>query len=246
MARSVLGALLCTAILAGTAAPIAAQRPSERPAGGGEARRMYTVVVTGGQTLFDKASGLQDALHASVEARYNIHRNIAIGPYLMVSRPLTDETYFPLVRMAFGDTIYHLLVNQQVTMLEPGIAAIISVPVGPFELQGTGGLGIWLIAKDPQRSWRPGIPGDDPNRKQGPSVVLGGALAYSLGDSGGLRIGVRSVMLRDFDREFLSTSDPLLPSEHIPHPRPNVPAPKSTINNLRLEAGFHFSPGGGR
>ena len=207
---------------------------------------MYTVVVTGGRTLFDDASALKDALHASVEARYNIRRHIAIGPYLTISRPLTDETYFPLVRMAFSDTVYHLLVNQQVTMLEPGIEAAITVPVGPFEFQGTGGLGIWMIIRDPQRSWRPGIPGDDPNRKDGPSVVLGGALAYSFGDSGGLRVGVRSVMMRDFDREFLNTSDPLLPSEHIPHPRPNLPPAKSTIHNLRLEAGFHFSPGGGR
>lgn len=243
MARSGLGVLLGAAIL-GAAAPLAAQAPSERPAAAAEARRLYTVVVTGGQTRFDKASGLEDALHASLEARYNVTRNIAVGPYMMISRPLTDASYFPLVRMAFSDTVYHLLVNQQVTMIEPGVAASVTVPAGPFEFQATGGLGVWLIARDPQRSWRPGIPGDDPNRKVGPSILLGGALAYSFGAAGGVRIGIRSVTLRDFDRDFLSTSDPLLPSEHIPHPRANVPAAKSTINNLRLEAGFHFSPGG--
>jgi hypothetical protein len=105
-----------------------------------------------------------------------------------------------------------------------------------------GGPGVWVLGLDPQRSWRPGIPGETKSRDSGASIVLGAGLAYDFGETGGLRISARNVMLRGFDREFLSASDPLLPSELIPHPRQDIPEAKSTVNNLRLEAGFHFSP----
>jgi hypothetical protein len=246
MVRFFTSGLLAAALWLNGAAPLQAQRSGAEGPTAADGRRMYTVVVGAGETFFDNASALQNALHATLEARYNVRPNVGVGPYLTISRPLTDGEYFPMVRMAFSDTVYHLLVNQQVTMIEPGLAAFVRFPVGSFEVHGMGGAGLWVISLDPQRSWRPGIPGETKSRDHGAAIMLGAGVAYDFGATGGLRLSARNVMMRDFDREFLSNSDPFLPSELIPHPRQSIPAAQSSINNLRLEAGFHFSPRGGR
>jgi hypothetical protein len=207
--------------------------------------RQYNLLVVGGFTKFDESSGLLNDVYGGVEANYNLTTHLAIGGFMLASRPTTDRTMFPLVRMAFIDTVLHYLVSQQVTLLEFGLQGVARLPVGRFTLLGNAGTGLYLIDLDPQRADKPGIPGEQVKRMTGRSYLVGGGVSMALGRTGGVRLQVRDFIYTGYDREVLSLSEPLLAAENIPHPRSDVPEPRSTIHSLRYELSFSFNPRGG-
>jgi hypothetical protein len=219
-----------------------------------DVRAQYSVAVLGGTTQFDASSALRtdffSSLYGGMEVNYFLRGQLAIGAFLLASRPTSDATMFPLNRFEFNsDTAVYFLPSQQVMLLETGVQALLTVPAGPVRLLGGGGVGMYYIDLDQQRANRPVVPGKEVRDKRAPLLMFSGGIAVPLSGGGGLRFMVRDAIFTGYDREVLSLAEPLISSVQIPHPNPHPPAPKETIHNIRLEAGFTFRPGsagGGR
>lgn len=229
---SVLGAWL--ALEGALAAPAAAQDLAGR----------YSISVVGGRTNYDASSALKDDFFGGVEARYHVTERIGIGVHLLASRPTTDGSYFPMVRMEFSDTVFYYLVSQQVTQIDYGVSGSLRVPLGRWEVRGTAGVGRYLFNLDDQRVDSPTLPGELSDSFGDWSFQFGGSVGYALGGTGVVELRVRDFVYGDFDRERFNVSEPLLSAQGIPHPNPNPPPPESTIHNLRFEFGFRFTLGG--
>jgi hypothetical protein len=207
--------------------------------------RHYTIGLMGGFTAYDESSALRNAFYGGVEGAYWVLPQFAVGLHILGSRPTSDGSMFPMVRVPYADTAYHYLVSQQITKVEAGLQGMLRLPVGPFLLEGIGGIGRYMIDLDPQRSERPVVIEERVTGLRGTSFMVGAGAAVQVGRSGGLRLQVRDFIYTDYDRNVLDMSEPLLSAEAIPHPREHFPEPKSTIHNLRYEVGFFFRPRGG-
>jgi hypothetical protein len=69
-------------------------------------------------------------------------------------------------------------------------------------------------------------------------------VGYRFGQTGAIEFRLRDFIYTDFDRENFNVSEPLLAATDIPHPREDIPEPKSTIHNINIELGFSFTLGG--
>ena len=237
---STLGLLAALMAAPGGVTPAVAQDAGPRSPVG-----RYSGTVSGGWTQYDGAAGIQDAPFAGFQVMYNLNRMVSFGPYLSAARPTTDETYFPFVRLEFGDTVFSYLLNQQLTTFDMGLAASVGLPVGPVVIEGLGGIGAYTVRLDPQRANRPVVIGTEVSGFSGMQYTLGGGLKLPVA-GGALRVQARDVVYTDFERDLLSLADPLLSGTAIPHPNPDVPDAETTIHNLRYEIGFNFHLGGGR
>lgn len=207
-------------------------------------QQRYTIMVVGGQTQYDESSALKHTQYGGVEGVYQMTRHVGLGGYLLASRPTTDATFFPLVRLAFSDTVLHFLPSQQVLHLDFGLTAVAMVPLmRGVQFQANGGVGRYVFRLDPERADRPVVPGQEVRGFEGLQYTAAAGLNISLGPSGGMRLQVRDFIFTGFDRELLSLAEPWLGPETIPHPRPDPPAAKSTVHNLRFEIALSFVPG---
>lgn len=237
MRGSILGLVLVA--LAFNAAPIQAQEVSPKN---------YSMIVVGGQTMYDEATALKDAVFGGVEATYHMSQYFGLGGYLMVSRPTTDATFFPLVRLQFSDTAYYFLPSQQVTQIGLGLTAVASLPLtSRVKLLGTAGVGQYFVRLDLERALsRPALPHHENKGWNAREYMVGGGLNITLANHGGVRFMVRDMILMDYERELLGLHERLLSSEGVPHPDPFKPETRSTVHNLRFEVGMSFIPGQSR
>lgn len=204
----------------------------------------YTVTLIGGRTLYAESSALEDAWSGGFEAQYNVSGWAGFGIYFIAARPTTDGSFFPLVRMEFSDTVLNFLVSQQVTQFDYGVSAALRASLGMLQLRGLGGVGRYVFNLDDQRIDSPTVPGALKDSFAGLALSFGGIVGLGLGETGAVEVRVRDFVYTDFDREDFNLSEPLLAAPDVPHPRPNPPAPESTIHNIHIEVGFSFTLGG--
>lgn len=204
----------------------------------------YQVSAMGAWTQWDESSGLEDAVAGGIDARYFLTGNLGAGFYFQASRPNTDGTFFPLVRLDFGDTVLVYTVAQQVGSFDLGVQAFYRVVIGSrLAVVGFGGGGIYAFSVDPQQADFPRRPGTFDRFFYEPEYTFGGSLDIALGQNAGFRVEVRDLVYADFDRDRFNLSDPLFREENLPHPRLELPEKKDTIHNLRYTVGFTFVPG---
>lgn len=237
MRGSILGIVLVALALQGV--PAHAQEVGDVPL------QRYTMLVVGGQTVFDETAALKDAPYLGIEGIYNISRFFGLGGYLMISQPVTNAEFFPLLRLAFSDTAYYFLPSQQVTQLGFGINATGRLPLGQrLALIGSAGVGQYVFRLDLQRARaRPELPHHETNGWSAREYMVGGGIHIALPRGGGLRLMVRDLIYTDFERDILGLNHEMLASEGVPHPDPFKPEAKSTTHNLRFEVGMSFVPG---
>lgn len=229
--------LLVGALLSSLAPPAVAQ---QEDIGG-----RYTITIVGARTFYDEASALKDTWSGGVEVEYNIKNWFGIGGYLRGARPTSDETFFPLVRLEFQDTVLFELVSQQVTEINYGAMLSVSAAVSNFLFKGIGGVGGYVINLDDQRIDTPDMIANQ--RKDSFSDLawsIGGSVGYRFGRTGAVELRLRDFIYTGFDRDKLSVSEPLLSAPDVPHPREDIPEAKSTIHNINVELGFSFTLGG--
>lgn len=179
----------------------------------------YQVSVTGAWTQWDESSALEDAVAGGIDARYFLTGNLGAGFYFQASRPNTDGTFFPLVRLDFGDTVLVYTVAQQVGSFDLGVQAFYRIPVGSrLAAMAFGGAGIYAFSLDPQQSDFPTVPGTMDRFFYEPEYTFGGSLDITLGQTAGFRLELRDLVYTDFDRDRFSLSDPLFREENLPHP----------------------------
>jgi len=236
MKRSGIG-LVVGALLMSVAPPAAAQ---QEDVGG-----RYTFTVVGARTYYDNSSALKDTWGGGLEAEYNLQNWIAIGAYLRGARPTTDETFFPLVRLEFQDTVLFELVSQQVTEINYGAMVSVRASLSNFFFKGIGGVGAYVFNLDDQRIDSPTfLVNEREDSFSNLAWNLGGSAGYRFGRTGAIEVRVRDFIYTDFDRDRFSVSEPLLSAPNVPEPSEGKPEPKSTIHNIILELGFSFTLGG--
>jgi hypothetical protein len=117
--------------------------------------------------------------------------------------------------------------------------------VSNFTFQAIGGVGGYTIYLDDERTFSPNIiAGQRKDKFSGLAYNIGGAVGYRFGRTGAVEVRLRDFIYTDWDREQLNVSEPLLAATDIPHPRTDLPEPKSTIHNINIELGFSFTLGG--
>lgn len=204
----------------------------------------YQVTATGGYTVWDRSSALKNSVAGGLDARYYFTERFGGGLYFHASRSNTDGTFFPLVRLDFGDTVLVYVVSQQVGAFDAGIQGFLRFPLGSrLALVGVGGIGIYSFSVDPQQSDFPRVPGTVERMFSGREYTVGAGAEWGLTGNTGLRLEVRDFIYTNYDRDRFNLSDPLLREENLPHPRLELPAKKSTIHSLRYAIGFTFVPG---
>lgn len=235
MRRLKIPALVAVAVVAGAATAQA------------QVAGQYQVTVKAGPASFDESSAIKDTWGGGLDARYFVTDNVGLGFYFSTSRPDTDGTFFPTVRLEFADTALIHQVSMEIGTYEFGVAGTFRLPVHDrFALYGTGGVGQWVITQDAQaaRTAHSNTRSQDYN-DNGLGFMLGGGIDFSFTDNAGFRVGVEDMVYTDYDRDFLNISDPLFEDETLPDPSDTgVPEESDTIHNLRFTVGLNFVPGG--
>lgn len=200
-------------------------------------RYQFTVMI--GMQDYDGSSALESSLVGAIDASYYVAPNLAVGFFGQVSRPKTDEQFFPLVRLNFGDETELHQPAQIVTNYVFGLQARLSKSFSRLTPHAVGGIAYYAfnLAAEQNRS--------DESR-DGLSFSLGAGATYGLSSSAGLSFEIRDVVLLDYDRDWFDLSDPLFSEPRFPQPGGEPPPKESTIHNLRLTVGFSYIPGGSR
>ncbi len=206
----------------------------------------YTVSVVGGRIYYDNASALQNTWSGGLEMEYNVKEWAGLGLYLFGARPTTDGSFFPLVRLQFQDTVLFQLVSQQVTQIDFGLSAKFRYSLGQIQLRAMGGVGRYVFYLDDDRIDSPGVPGALEDSFAEWEFVVGAGVGYHFGRTGAVEFQVGDFIYTGYDRERFNASAPLLAAPNVPHPRADIPAPKSTLHNIRLQLAFSFILGGGQ
>jgi hypothetical protein len=184
-------------------------------------------------------------------------RNLSVGANAVFSRPTSRGDYFPWNRQPYfsdqqrrNDTTLVFEVSQRVTVATFGLDAgfqfggLRDEAARAFSIRSVlldvgGGLGLYRVWLDPEQTRGNESFG-------GLQLSLGGGVGLPVGRTSVVGLRVDDVILTDFDRDRLSLSDPLLREDLFRNPRPNPPAAKSTIHNLRFSVLFSYIPGGAR
>jgi hypothetical protein len=160
---------------------------------------------------------------------------LALGLTASVGRPMTDGTYFPLVRMQAADTSLYYRVSQRITSYTIGAHAVATAPLGRFAPYGLIGIGRSFLEMDPQTT-------GTTTRSSGPMFSLGGGINILLRQNSGITFDIRDVVFTNFDREVLNGTDPLFRDDRVDQTPSGIPGKKSTIHNIRLSVGVSFVP----
>ena len=222
------------------AAPARAQdsvRVGDTARAASETARPFVITPAVGLLLHDQHSALRRTSPAfGLDFVYRLNSRFGIGLTGTVSRPETDGSYFPLVRIPAGDTSYYYRVSQRVVEYMYGVHGTATIPLGRFSPYAVGSLGRYTFTMDPQA-----VGGT--RRASGPMLALGAGISFPVGRGTGITVDLRDVVLADFERGEFDATDPLLwdPERFDPVPG-GKPAPRSTVHTLRLTIGLSFVP----
>jgi hypothetical protein len=209
-----------------------------------EAKR-FSVGAHAGGYRFDKASGLENAAFAGIDAMYQLptvgysatgRLEPGVGFYAGVSLPTTDFRQFPVVAFDYGDTTFLVGVSQRTRLIEYGAQGSLGTTLGRFRPYVLGGLGMYAQSIDPRQ-------GGLRSRSQ-PAFSIGGGLNYVVTRALGFRAEARNVTYTDYDRSFLDPTVGYTRDRRIMDELPSAVPAKSTINNLRFSIVFSYVPGG--
>ena len=233
----------------------AALAAAQEPASVGAARpRSSTnaseVAAVTGWHHFAWSSALEYAPILGVQVRRPFRGMFLAGGGLVVTRPLTRGSFFPWNRQVYfsdashlNDTTLIFQINQRVTVatltVDGGVR--LAGPSGTmlerFGVEGTVGVGRYIIWADPERA-------RENKRMSAITWQFGGGLTMALGQSTKLLARLDDVIFTEYDRDFLSLSDPLFAEDLFPNPTQTPPPKQRTIHNARVTVGFTFVPGG--
>lgn len=207
--------------------------------------KRFSVGAQAGRYQFDKASGMEDAAFAGIDAIYQLptlpmagtrRLEPGIGFYAGVSFPTTRYDQFPVVSFDFGDTTFLKGVAQRVRLIEYGAQGTLATTIGRLRPYVLGGVGMYAQSVDPRQ--------DGLQSRSQPAFSVGGGLNFVVSRTLGFRAEARNVTYTEYDRGFLDPSIAYTVDRRIlDELAPPVPA-KSTINNLRFAIVFSYVPGG--
>jgi Outer membrane protein beta-barrel domain len=225
----------CLAALALVAGTAGAQAEPKR----------FSVGAQAGGYRFDKASGLENAAFAGIDAIYQLPTFGAgtngriepgIGFYAGVSLPTTDYRQFPVVAFDFGDTTFLVGVSQRTRLIEYGAQGTLGTTIGRLRPYALGALGMYAQSIDPRQG---GL-----QSRSKPAFSIGGGLNFVVSRTLGFRAEARNVTYTEYLRGFLDPTVGYTVDRRIRDELPPPPAAKTTINNLRFAIVFSYVPGG--
>jgi len=235
--RRLIFTLGCATLLASPAGAQDSVRVDDTAAPTAPARRPFVITPSVGLLRHDQHSALRRTSPAfGLDFVYRLDARFGVGLTGTVSRPETDGSYFPLVRIPAGDTSYYYRVSQRVVEYMYGVHGTASIPLGRFSPYAVGSLGRYTFTMDPQA-----VGGT--RRASGPMFALGAGISFPVGQGTGITVDLRDVVLADFDRNEFDATDPLLwdPERFDPIPG-GKPSARSTVHTLRLTIGLSFIP----
>lgn len=247
--RVVLAALSASVVAGSTAA---AQEPTPGNAASvpRSSANASEVAAVSGWHHFAWSSALEYTPFLGMHVRRPIRNYFIAGGALVVARPLTRGEFFPWNRQVYfsdashlNDTTLIFQVSQRVTVatltVDGGVR--LAGPSGTmlerFGVEGTVGVGRYIIWADPERA-------RENKRMSAITWQLGGGFTMALGQSAKLLARLDDVIFTEYDRDFLSLSDPLFAEDLFPNPLQPPPPKQRTIHNARVTVGFTFVPGG--
>lgn len=198
------------------------------------ANRPFTVTPYLGVQHYDDQSALKSSGVFAMDLDYRLRSWLALGLTGSASRPVTDATYFPLVRLG-GDASRYYRVSQRVTEYTLGARAMVSYPMGALTPYASGSAGFYQFELNPQAV-------GSTKRFSGPMTSLGIGASYRFGTRTGIAIDLRDVIYGEFDRSKLDASDPLFRDTRFDPIPAGKPEPWSLIHNIRLAVGVSFMP----
>ena len=208
------------------------------------------VAAVSGIQFFAKSAALDYSPTLGMHVRRPFRNFFIAGGGIVVARPLTRGWYFPWNRQVYfsdashlNDTTLIFQINQRVTVatltVDGGLR--FAGPTGTmferFGVEGTVGLGRYIIWADPERA-------RENKRMSAMTWQIGGGATMALGSSARLLVRMDDMIFTNFDRDFLSLSDPLFAEDLFSNPVLTPPAKQKTIHNPRFTFGFTFVPGG--
>lgn len=208
------------------------------------------VAAVTGWHHFAWSSALEYGPFLGMQVRRPFRGMFIAGAGLVVARPLTRGSFFPWNRQVYfsdashlNDTTLIFQVNQRVTVATLTVDGGVRL-AGPngtrferFGVEGTVGVGRYIIWADPERA-------RENKRMSAITWQLGGGVTMDLGQSTKLLARLDDMIFTNYDRDFLSLSDPLFAEDLFPNPVNPPPAKQRTIHNARITVGFTFVPGG--
>ncbi|MBI4546235.1 MAG: outer membrane beta-barrel protein [Gemmatimonadetes bacterium] len=208
------------------------------------AARSWSVNLRGGSVLYADASALETGATAGLEALYYLTPRIAIGPSADYVYSKSDGRFF-VAALDFGpDSSRVYNVGQRLNVLHYGGSLLVDLlpgnQVGPYLTGGAGGYSIYLE----------GNANDGFGRVSGLMFAAGGGIRLALTGNAGLQLDARDLIYTDLDREELN---PIRPEHRNCQPErgcrfpgaedPGLPAPETTVHNIRVTLGFSYVPG---
>jgi len=229
--------LVCLAIVAAAASAASPLLGQETPAS------RLKIVPRVGALVPEEATALQPAASLGFDAVYRLTGGLSFGATFDFAPGRTDARYFVAVIEYGRDTTRIYRVGQEVGTLHYGLSVLLEPGrgrVAPYLIGGAGGYALYLETQI----------NDGPRRVDGLMFHGGGGLRFELGASTGIELDVRDFVYTDYDREQLN---PIRVahrnrqpdgSVRFPGEEADVPAPKTTVHNVRLSVGFSYRPGG--
>jgi outer membrane protein W len=202
-----------------------------------ETGRFRLSAAVGAQT-FAESSALKTSFVGALDANYYITPSLAVGLFGQVARPETDPSFYPLVRLDFGEETEFHQPAQRVTSYVVGLQGQVAKAFGRLEPYVVGGVGYYNFTLDPEQN-------RSDESRDGVSYDLGIGAVYTFSGSAGINFEIRDVILSSYDRDWFNLSDPLLSEPRFPEPGGEPPEKQSTIHNLRFSIGFTYVPGAG-
>ena len=242
MHRSLASATFVAALCTIAAIPLRAQdsvmvqEPANAGATYSSGPGTFAVTTYLGVQMHDRSSALRRSnVIGALDVIYQVGGWLGVGVTGSVSQPRTDETYFPLVEMHGGDSVFFYRVHQRVAQYTLGLQGVLSRPTGRLQPYLLAGAGAYVFSMNPQATGRV-------ERYSGPMLSLGAGLTLQTGTRAALTIDVRDVVFASFERARLDATDPLFRTRAFDPVAAGKPAATSTAHNPVLAIGVRFVP----
>jgi hypothetical protein len=198
------------------------------------ARRPFTVTPYLGYQGYDNQSALKGGGVFALDITYRLRSWLGLGVTGSASRPVTDGSYFPLVRLG-GDSSRYYRISQRVTEYNIGVHGVVSRPMGALAPYVSGSAGFYQFEMNPQAV-------GTTRRFSGPMTSIGAGAKWQIGSRTGIAVEIRDVIYGNFDRSKLDASDPLFRDLRYDPIPAGKPEPWSLLNNIRMAVGVSFLP----